>query len=112
MEFDIPENLSLAKLPPRRELALYLIKIELRNRKFFSGLEDMGLDTSFLSYDLSSLILNLVGFEIRTDQDFEWYNQLLEKKLSEIALRETEHQLTEIAFNFLLDLELEKRNRR
>jgi len=107
----VPKDLSLVKLPPRIELALYLIKAELRNRKFMNGLEAVGFDTTFVSFDFSSIILNLAGFDIRSDEVYEWYNNLLEKYLPQVEMKEPIDALNEYAFSFWLDIEMEKRKR-
>jgi hypothetical protein len=111
MEFDLPKNLSLNKFPSQTELVLYLVKAELRNRKFFNGLESLGFDTSCVSSDFSSLIMSLTGFEVRTDEDFEFYNRLVDEYILRIDIHEPDKQLTETAFSFIKDLEVERRRK-
>lgn len=53
-------------------MAVYLIKAELKNRKLTSGLEQVGFDTTFWSLDFSSMILKLIGIEVRSDDFYDW----------------------------------------
>lgn len=112
MKLDLSENLQLAKIPSKVELALYLIQTEFRNKKLSEKLEQIGFDASFYSFDFGALILNLTGFEMRTDELYEWYNKLLEGyigRLDQVANKN--ESIHEHAFNFYLDLEVEKRLR-
>lgn len=57
--------------------------------------------------------LNLLGFEIRSDETYDWYNKLLEEYIlklgTEADLDEKQEIHNEYAFNFYLDLEVERR---
>lgn len=111
MKLNILENLQLTKIPSRVELALYLIQTEFKSRKLTDKLEQIGLDASHYSFDFGSLILNLTGFRIRTDELYDWYNRLLERYLSVLDQAGDKEAIHEYAFNFYLDLEVEKRLR-
>jgi hypothetical protein len=102
---DLLKIMGLVKLPPRLEIAVYLIKAELKNRKFMRGLEQVGFDTTFCSLDFGSLILKLIGFEIRSDETYEMYNQMLEACVDKLDQNENDESLSEISFKFYVDLE-------
>jgi hypothetical protein len=105
---DLPKNLGLVKLPAALDIALYLIKAELKHRKFIKGLEQIGFDSGICSLDFSSLILKLTGFEVISDDTFEKYNDLLESFIQQIGIREDEARLTSIALEFYQTLEKHK----
>ncbi len=105
---DLPKNLGLVKLPAAVEITLYLIKAELKNRKFTKALEQIGFDSGVCSLDFSSLILRLTGFEVISDDMFEKYNDLLESFVQQIGVREDEASLTKVALDFYQNLEREK----
>jgi hypothetical protein len=108
-----PDNLRLAKLPARVELALYLIESEFRNKQLVDRLDALGTDedASIFSSDLSALILNLAGFSVRTDELYDWYHSLLDQYSLQVVLGDTDRPLCDLAFNFFVDLEIERRTR-
>jgi hypothetical protein len=96
------------KMPAPFDIAIYLIKAELKNRKFTKALEDVGFDTTFYSLDFSALILDLLGFETRSDDTFETYHQLLENYVQKIDLKDQDENLSRIASEFYRALEKER----
>ena len=56
MKIKIPKNQLLVNLPPKVELAIFLIKLELKNVKFTSDLNNKGIDTYAGFLDFSALI--------------------------------------------------------
>jgi hypothetical protein len=108
MKIELPKNLPLIKLPSRVELTIFLIREELKNRKFTKGLEKVGFDTSDCSSDFSSLILALAGFQNRTDELYEWYFNQSEEYSEKFDLSDWK-ELNEQAFNFYIDLLMERR---
>jgi hypothetical protein len=108
MEMDLPKNLGLVKLPPHIEIAVYLIKAELKNRKFTKSLELIGFDSSLGFLDLCPLILKLIGYESRTDATFEVYYNLLESYIEHMDVREKEEDLNQLALSFYMELEKKK----
>jgi hypothetical protein len=106
---ELPKNLGLAKLPPHLEIAVYLLKAELKNRKFIKCLEQVGFDNSLCALDFSSLIMKLIGFDMDSDDKFEFYNDRLEAYVQDIDIREDDDNLNKIAFDFYLEIEAEKK---
>ena len=109
MKIKIPKNLRLINLPPKIELTVFLIKLELKNVKFMNDLNAKGIDTYSGFLDFSALISSIMGLDKNfTDEFREWYfdrqTQLVEKIDSEY-----DKKLLEQAFNFYVDLVLKKR---
>ena len=107
---DLPKNLGQDGKAPRNDLVIHLIKAELKNRKFTRTLEEVGFDTTFYSLDFSSLILDLVGFQTRSDDTFETYHQLLETFVQSIDFKNERDNLNAIAEEFYQRLVKEKDN--
>lgn len=105
---ELPQNLPLIKFPKKVELIIFLIKEELKNRKFSNGLDAVGFDTSMTCSDLSPLVLGLMGFDPRTDELYSWYYEMLETNLEEIDLSDMT-MLFEKAFEVYVELVIEKR---
>jgi hypothetical protein len=74
----------LIKLPSDTQVALYLIKEELKSRKLFHALHQVGLDDCYFQTHLDSLILRSVGLDDHTDETFALYDALLEKRSKKI----------------------------
>ena len=81
-----PDNsrFPLVKLPPETQLSLYLIKEELKSRKLFHALHEVGLDDCYFQPHLDSLILRSVGLDDGTDKTFSLYNNIIEKRSRKI----------------------------
>jgi hypothetical protein len=78
--------------PERFDLILYLIREELKSRKFFSGLQRLGLDYCFYQPHLDKPILAAVGFDDPPDEVYKFYFKLIEKRSRKI--REDEESIT------------------
>ncbi|MDN5215115.1 hypothetical protein QQ020_23745 [Fulvivirgaceae bacterium BMA12] len=109
MKIKIPKNLRLINLPPKIELTVFLIKLELKNVKFTNDLNNKGIDTYAGFLDFSPLILSIMGFDKNfTDEFREWYfdrqTQLVERIDSE-----DDKKFLEQAFIFYVDLVVKKR---
>ena len=100
---------SLVNLPPNIELAVFLIKEELKNVKFINDLQANGTDASAGLLDLSVITSAIVGFEDNlTDEFNEWYFD----RQTELAANidpENEKELLDQAFIFYIDLVVKKR---
>lgn len=74
----------LIKLPTEDQLTLYLIKEELKSRKLFHALHEVGLDDCYFQPHLDSLILRSVGLDDHTDETFARYDAILDKRSKKI----------------------------
>ena len=61
------------------QLTLHLITEELKSRKFFNGLLDLGLDNCPYQPNLDKLIMAHVGLPDDTDDAFDFYYDVIEK---------------------------------
>jgi hypothetical protein len=69
----------IVKLPTDLQFSLYLIKEELKSRKLFQALHEVGLDDCYFLPHLDSLILKSVGLDNGTGETFSMYDNIIEK---------------------------------
>ena len=74
----------IVKLPTDAQISLYLIKEELKCRKLFQALHEVGLDDCYFQPHLDSLILRSVGLDDGTDETFNTYYEILERRSRKI----------------------------
>jgi hypothetical protein len=74
----------LIKLPRKIDHCLFLIKEELKSRRFFEGLHSVGLDDVYLQPHLDRLILKSVGLDDGTDETSEFYFKIMERRSKKI----------------------------
>ena len=67
------------KLPRKVEMALFLIREELKTRKFFNGLAKVGLHDCPSQTFLGALIADQLGLDIHSDEAFTQFDNILEK---------------------------------
>jgi hypothetical protein len=77
-------QLPLVKLPQKVDYCLFLIKEELKSRRFFEGLHRVGLDDVYLQSHLDKLILKSVGLDDGTDETSEFYFRIMERRSKKI----------------------------
>lgn len=77
-------KLPLVKLPSEMQVSLYLIREELKSRKLFHALHEVGLDDCYFQPHLDSLILRSVGMDDGTDETFNIYFDIIEKRSKKI----------------------------
>lgn len=75
---------SLIRLPEKTEIALFLIKEELKTRKLFHILQAAGMHESDFQPHLDSLILQSIGLDDDNDDLFEKYCDIMEKRSKKI----------------------------
>lgn len=109
MEIKYSKNLRLIKLPQKVEFTLFLIREELKSRKFSNDLESIGFDSAICSSDFSSLIFSSIGFDHASDSFYEWYVSQLDEFCKDIDMSEVA-TLSEKAFHFYVHLLIEKRS--
>jgi hypothetical protein len=69
----------LVKLPNDLQLTLFLIKEELKSRKFFNTLQQMGLDDCYFQPHLDTLILRSLDMDDELDFTFDAYYEIIER---------------------------------
>lgn len=80
----------LVKLPSDTQIALFLIKEELKTRKLFQALHEAGLDDCYYQPHLDTLILQSVGVYDGTDETFEVYTEIMDRRSKKIDM---DHEL-------------------
>jgi len=66
------------KLPVNVDLALALIREELKIRKFFNTLREVGVEDCYFQPDLGALILKSLGLDDGTDETLYHYSDLMD----------------------------------
>ena len=74
----------LVKLPTDFQLPLFLIKEELKSRKFFNTLQQMGLDDCYFQPHLDTLILRSLDMDDDSDKTFDAYCEIMERRSKKI----------------------------
>ena len=74
----------LVKLPSETQIALYLIKEELKSRKLFHALHEAGFDDCYFQPHLDTLILRSIDMDDGTDETFGLYFDIIEKRSKKI----------------------------
>jgi len=95
-------------LPLSAKLTLFLIKEELKTRKFFNSLRQLGLSDSPYQPNLDELIMTNIGFD-NSNESFEFYYEVIEKYSKKIE--SDEDSIIELALNVYIDLIIEYRRR-
>jgi len=87
----------------KTEITLYLIREELKTRKFFNTLREAGIEDVFLQPDLGTLILNNIGLDDGTDETFYFYSDLMDASSKSIKDHETIKQLAIHVYQALIN---------
>ena len=95
------------KLPKNVELALFLIQAELKTRKFFNGLQNVGLYDCDYQCNFNALIADCIGFDDHRDEDFSRFDEILEKYSEKIE--PDNESLMKQVMNAYVELVLEKK---
>lgn len=74
----------LVNLPADLQVTLYLIKQELRIRRFFNIIAEAGLDGCDYEPHLDSLILRRMGLDDDDDETFDNYYEIMERRSRKI----------------------------
>jgi hypothetical protein len=108
MKINCPKNLSLVKIPQEAELAIFLIRQELKSLTLTNKFNEMGFDGSICTSDFSSLIFSLFEFDQKSDEFYEWYLGQLDVFCKDVDLSDGA-TLSKQAFDFYVHLVIEKR---
>ena len=81
-----PSNSHLISVPWKMQLTIFLIREELKSRKFFASLRQVGLDYSYYQPHLDRAILQSIGLDAESDEVFDLYYRLLEKRCAKIRM--------------------------
>lgn len=102
-----PSQSDLVRLPAKAQLALFLIAEELKSRKFFTTLREVGLDYTFFQPHLDDAILDCLGLDICSDEVFDLYYRVIEKRSGRI--KDDRDSVMKQALKVYLELQNQKR---
>lgn len=74
----------IVKLPSDIQFTLYLIKEELKSRRLFQALNDIGLDDCYFQPHLDSLIMHSIDMDGDAEEAFTIYNDIMKKRSRKI----------------------------
>lgn len=100
----------LVKLPRKLDYCLFLIKEELKSRRFFEGLHSAGIDDVYLQPHLDRLILKSVGLDDGTDETGELYFEIMERRAKKVE--DHNDSIVSQALKVYMELMAEKRRRK
>lgn len=81
---NIGPEFPIIKLPNDIQITLYLIREELKSRKLFRVLSKAGLDDCYFQPHLDTLILRNLGLDDGTDNTFNFYSDIIERRSKKI----------------------------
>lgn len=90
-----------------RELLIHLIQEELRNKYLMQSLENLGFDCSPYYLNISSEIIELAGVKEKTDEFYQWYNELLYNAVDGITFMNFDELLEILSLDIYTQLEKE-----
>jgi hypothetical protein len=99
----------IVKLPTDLQFSLYLIKEELKSRKLFQALHEVGLDDCYFQPRLDSLIMRSIDMDDGTDETFSIYDNIVEKRSKKI--KADNDSIMKQAFKVYQELMNEKKKR-
>jgi hypothetical protein len=99
----------LIELPVEIQTTLFLIREELKSRKFFNGLQELGLNDTYFQPHLDKLILRSLGMDDHTDEIFERYYEIIDRRSSKI--KANKNSVMKQAFKAYYELMDEKKRR-
>jgi tRNA(His) 5'-end guanylyltransferase len=76
-----------------KELAIHLLREEVRNKRLMHSLEELGFDCTVFTLNVGSVILKLIGFDHIPDELSSRYCDLVEKALEETTFWNLEKML-------------------
>ena len=104
-----PHTAILTNVPPETQLVLYLIREELKSRRMFQALHEIGLDDCFYQADFSTLILDSVGLGDESNETSDFYFSVMEKHSQKVE--PDERAITQRSLMAYTELMIEKERR-
>jgi hypothetical protein len=102
-------SFNLVRLPRQVEYTLFLIKEELKSRKFFNSLSKLGLDNSYYQPNLDELIMQHIELTDQSNETYDFYYAIMEKY--SMHIEPNEESVMQQAFQVYLEFMLEKKRR-
>jgi hypothetical protein len=95
-------KVNLINLPHPIDTTLYLIREELKSQKFFNTLHKAGIDDCYYQPRLDKLILRQLGMDDGSDEVFELFYRIIEKRLRKV--KPNNESITKQAMRVYVDL--------
>jgi hypothetical protein len=98
--------MTIANPASLQELAAVLIGEELKSRKFFNTLQQLGLDNSYYQPHLDEAILSCLGITDNSNETFDRYYAVLEEHAEKIGTKQesVEEQAKNVMFKLRMTL--------
>ncbi|MCZ8216204.1 MAG: hypothetical protein O9262_08195 [Cyclobacteriaceae bacterium] len=74
----------IVRIPDNIQRSIYLIKEELKSRKLFHALHEVGIDDCYFQPHLDILIMESLGLCDGTDETFKMYDEIMDKRSKKI----------------------------
>jgi hypothetical protein len=74
----------IVRIPDNIQMSIYLIKEELKSRKLFQALHEIGLDDCYFQPHLDVLIMESMGLCDDTDETFSIYDEIMDRRSKKI----------------------------
>ncbi|GCC51925.1 hypothetical protein SanaruYs_21560 [Chryseotalea sanaruensis] len=74
----------IVRIPDNIQLSIYLIKEELKSRKLFHALHEVGIDDCYFQPHLDVLIMESMGLCDSTDETFTRYDEIMDRRSKKI----------------------------
>lgn len=87
-----------------KELVVHLIREELRNKCLMYSLRKLGFDCSSYTLSISEEILDLMGFQEKPNELYQWYFKLIDKALEEITFWNLDEMMGKWSLNLYIEL--------
>lgn len=84
----LQNNSSATPVPSGEVLVLALLTEELKSRRFFSALAELGMDNPYFRPHLDELILNCIGLTDQSNETFDFYSRVMDEHAASIDSKE------------------------
>ncbi|NBW38189.1 MAG: hypothetical protein EBR30_24835 [Cytophagia bacterium] len=74
----------IIRIPDDIQQSIYLIKEELKSRKLFHALHEVGIDDCYFQPHLDILIMESLGLCDGTDETFKMYDEIMDRRSKKI----------------------------
>lgn len=104
-------NPTATPMPSGEALVLALLAEELKSRRFFNTLAEVGMDFSYYRPHLDEVILGLVGLNDEANDTFDFYCRVMDEHAGKIGIREeTVREQAGMVYNKLLEFRGKMKN--
>jgi hypothetical protein len=84
----LQNNPSATSMPSSETLVLALLSEELKSRRFFNTLAELGMDYAHYRPHLDTVILTLLGLNDERNETFDFYCRVMDEHAGKIGIKE------------------------